>query len=76
MYWVRIPGRLLNQSIMKHTYEGWEGITPELEQLASATFMSITSYSPRRELGGIDREWIELKIAQAIRDYHLKHLHV
>lgn len=56
---------------MKRTYEGWEGITPELEKTASATYMSITSYSPRQELGGIDREWIELKIAEAIRDYHL-----
>lgn len=61
---------------MKHTYDGWQGITPELEKLATATYLSITSYSLRDELGGIDREWIELKIAEAARDYHLKHLQV
>ena len=30
----------------------------ELERIADECFLAITSYSPRNELGGIERKWI------------------
>jgi len=49
-----------------------EVIPEDVKQLASSTFMRITSFSPRTELGGIEREWIESRIASVIIEERAK----
>ena len=39
----------------------------ELERRADGCFLAITSYSPRNELGGIERKWIVKCIYKALK---------